>query len=332
MICPKCGFDQPDDAYCAFCGINIRKYRHERRKKQNVMYVLVSLAVIAGVFIAFSSFRQAETPESVVQYAEKTGEHQVKDVELPATGRELFEAKREPRTWKSIDRQRRSTSKRKASFRPERLEDGSPGAAELSRNRPLAEPTPESVPEAPRGEELTASEWFEKGRALDDESESEVEFYEKALELNPEFAPAYYQLGAIHFRHARYEPADRAFAKFIEHASEAERQAYDIYVYYSPSDMERLTAAAVTEEVSGEEEKKEASAEAPGAVSTEAEVEGKETPSEVEEVLETASEEGQAETTAETEGSEKETPEEAEETEAGVSAEVPKEAEEETEY
>ena len=198
-----------------------------------------------------------------------------------------------------------------------------------------AEPTAGSVPETGRGEQLTAKEWFEQGRALDDESESEIELYKKALELNPEYAPAYYRLGAIHFRHARHELADQEFAKFIQHASETDRQAYDIYVYYSPSDMERLSATAVTEKVSGEEE--EALGEAPGTereVSGEVEGEEKEASSEAEEVEKAPeeTEEGQTEAGEEAEEIEKEAPEEAEEAETETSTEVPKEAEEETEY
>jgi len=150
--------------------------------------------------------------------------------------------------------------------------------------------------------------------------------------VNPEFAPAHYRLGAIHFRHARYELADQEFAKFIEHASEAERQAYDIYVYYSPSDMERLSAAAMTEKASGEEEGKESLAEPPKteeAVRAEAEGEEKEAPPEGEEsaTAPEEKEEGQTETAAEEEEASEETEEEETET-----PEVPKETEEETEY
>jgi tetratricopeptide (TPR) repeat protein len=329
MICPKCRFDQPDDAYCAFCGINIKKYRQERRKKQYALYVLVSFAVIAGVFVAVNAIHQVKTPESVTQM----GEDQAKDIDLPGTGREGLKAKQASRTRKDMDRQRRSRS---ASFGSERLEDEGPSEIESSQEFPLAEPTTGSVPETDRGEQLTAKEWFEKGIALDDESESEIEFYQKALELNPEYAPAYYRLGAIHFRHARYELADQEFTKFIQHASEADRQAYDIYVYYSPSDMERLSATAVTEKVSGEEEEKEALGEAPGTereVSGEFEGEEKEAPSEAEEVEKMAEEmeEGQTEAGEEAEEIEKEAPEEAEEAETATPAEIPEETEEERE-
>ncbi|MBW1742823.1 MAG: hypothetical protein JRJ47_05255 [Deltaproteobacteria bacterium] len=335
MICPKCRFDQPDEAYCAFCGINIKKYRQERRKKQYVVYLLVSFVVIAGVFIAINASHQVKTPDSATPYAQKKGGDQIKDTDLPENSRERFKARQESRTRKGVDRQRRSASKRERSFRPERLEDEGPGEMELSRKLPLAEPTSGSIPETSRGEKLTAVELFEKGRALDDESESEVEFYKKALELNPKFAPAYYRLGAIHFRRAKYELADQEFAKFIEYASEADRQTHDIYVYFSPSDMERLSEAAVTEKASAEEEEKEAPVEAMGTereTSAEVEEEEKEAVSAAEEVEEAPeeTEEGR-ETAAEAEEIEKEASEEMEDAETETPEEVLKEGEEETE-
>ena len=370
MICPKCGFDQPDDAYCAFCGISINKYRQKRRKKQYVLYVLVSFVVIAGIFIAVSSVHRVNPPKSVTPYAEGMRENQIGDADLAETGRDRFEARQESVPWKGTDRRPSRASRRETFQRPQPLKEVGPSAIEPAERLPSAELTAESVPEKGEGGQLTARDWFEKGKALDDESESEVECYEKALELDPKFAPAYYRLGAIHFRRARYELADQEFAKFIEYASEAERQTYDIYVYYSPSDMERLSPAAVGEEAAGQEEEKEASV---GATETEAEgsaeVEGeeKEAASGVEEEEKTpeARGEGQAEIAAEaedinkevleeTESGETETPGEAEEGRTEMSAEAedinkealdeteaaetetptegPKEAEEETEY
>ena len=337
MICPKCGFDQPDDAYCAFCGINVEKHQLQRRKKLYVVCVLLAFVGVAVVFIAINAIHKVKTPELATPYAEKKGEDQIKDVDLPETKRERFKARQESRTAKRIERQRRSASKTEVFSRPERLDDADPGEIEPSRRPRLAEPTAGSIPETRRGGTLTATEWFEKGRALDDESESEVEFYEKALELNPEFAPAYYRLGAIHFRHAKHELADQEFAKFIEHASEADRQAYDIYVYYSPSDMERLSGASVKEEASVEGEEKEEPVEAIGTgkeAIAEVEEEEKEAVSEAEEVGKAPeeTEEGQTETAAEAEEIEKEAPEEMEEAETETPEEVLKEAEEEEEY
>lgn len=336
MICPKCGFDQPDDAYCAFCGINIKKYRQVRRKKQYVVYVLVSLVIIAGIFIAVNSIHKVKPPELATPHAQEKTEGQVEDTDLPQTTRERFASRREVGSGEDIDHQRRSATKREESWRHERFENGGSSDMEPARRFPLSRSTAGSAPESRETEQLTAKEWFDKGRVLDDESEAEVEFYNKALELNPEFAPAYYRLGAIHFRHARYELADQEFAKFIEHASEADRQAYDIYVYYSPSDMERLSAAAVTEKAPAEEEENKSSIRALREAGAEVEEEEKEGRSESEAVEKAPEEtqEGQIEAAAEVEEIEGEEAGETEEpeTETGVEAEeIEKEGSEDTE-
>jgi clan AA aspartic protease (TIGR02281 family) len=87
---------------------------------------------------------------------------------------------------------------------------------------------------------MTAVQWFEKGLALDDDSPDEIALYEKALKLDPSFAPAYFRLGAIYIRNAEYDRADRAFANFLQFANKNEKSLYDIYVFYSPSEVENL--------------------------------------------------------------------------------------------
>ena len=34
MICPKCGFNQPDDIYCALCGVDIERYAGKKKKRR----------------------------------------------------------------------------------------------------------------------------------------------------------------------------------------------------------------------------------------------------------------------------------------------------------
>jgi tetratricopeptide (TPR) repeat protein len=366
MICPKCGFDQPDDAYCAFCGVNVERYRRQRRKRQYVAYLLLALVGVAGFAVAtyIKSARHIEAPELATQYIDKTERAMVEKTALPAAKPQPRESPIAPMAERSIDHPRPSESGR-ASPKAEGGNEKSPIGDEPSPEASLAVQEVES-PDTDQGETYTAAEWFEKGRALDDESESEVEFYRKALEVDPEFAPAYYRLGAIHYRQANYELADQEFAKFLEYASEADRQAYDIYVYYSPSDMERLSAAEAVARESGEEGEKERPVEAIGAEQesvaaaketeketsaaveegekeppVEAEAEAKETPAEAEEIEREEPVEAEAEAKeqpAEAEAIEKEAPEEAEEMEWEIPAEtqetlkeIPAEVEGETE-
>jgi len=52
MICPKCGFSQPDDIYCASCGVNVDKYVRKRKKKRFNLVIIVALISIAAISIA----------------------------------------------------------------------------------------------------------------------------------------------------------------------------------------------------------------------------------------------------------------------------------------
>jgi clan AA aspartic protease (TIGR02281 family) len=67
-----------------------------------------------------------------------------------------------------------------------------------------------------------------------------VRCYLNAIQLDPQFAPPYYALGEISLRHAEYEQADVYFEKFLKFATEEDRQGNDIYVYYSPDEVDRL--------------------------------------------------------------------------------------------
>lgn len=111
-----------------------------------------------------------------------------------------------------------------------------------------AEPANETKPPT-----MTARDWFEKGRALDDDSDGEMKAYAEALEIDQKFAPAYYRLGAIHFRRGEYDLADKAFGQFLANATDEEKRFYDIHVFYSPDEAEEL----IPEEGEKEDTKKE---------------------------------------------------------------------------
>jgi len=253
MICPKCGFSQPDDIYCALCGVSIERYLRQRRKRQYRVWILVGLIGIAALSIAkyINSVHHVETPEPVGKYAYKENKAQVKDVTLP--GNKLH-SRRE-------SGHRPRSQPQEESFRPDTREDKPLSGDESMGSPPLDQQEAESRRDR-QVETYTAREWFEKGRVLDDESEGEIQCYQKAIELDPEFAPAYYCLGAIYCRQANYELADQGFAKFLKYASEADRQAYDIYVYCSPSDVERLSEEKVKGQAPAEEPEKEKPSEA----------------------------------------------------------------------
>jgi len=241
MICPKCRFSQPDDIYCAFCGVNIEKYLRQRRKRRYRVWILVALIGVGAVSIAkyINSVRHVETPELADTYSLKEDKAQIKDVTPPKRKPDRVLSRNKLNARTKTDHRPQSPTQRE-SLTPHKgerkglVEDESRGSrtsdhqkAELHRDQ--------------QDETYSAREWFEKGRVLDDESEDEVQCYRKAIELDPEFAPSYYCLGAIYCRRANYELADQEFANFLKYASEADREAYDIYVYYSPSDVARLS-------------------------------------------------------------------------------------------
>jgi hypothetical protein len=45
MICPKCDFSQPDDYYCAQCGVNVEKYVQKKKKRFNLGLIITVLSI-----------------------------------------------------------------------------------------------------------------------------------------------------------------------------------------------------------------------------------------------------------------------------------------------
>lgn len=71
--CPRCGFNQPKDTYCAQCGIDMLAYKAPevsagQRLLQNIFFQTVAILTIAGAGIGyFLSQRPAHPPEDVFQ-------------------------------------------------------------------------------------------------------------------------------------------------------------------------------------------------------------------------------------------------------------------------
>ncbi|MDY6953760.1 MAG: aspartyl protease family protein [Thermodesulfobacteriota bacterium] len=277
MICPKCGFEQPDDIYCAFCGVNIEKYADHKKKKRFKGGLLGALVVIAAISVAFYVFstRRTPTPGGMGEDGHRGGLAQI-DQE---TG-----SQRSARQRAAIGRHSQEGTSRGPGSRSKRGRDranGRRGQSGDDNDTTFASSSARDVTGGHGGEESeaainTAREWLEKGRALDDDSDAEIECYERAVSLDPEFAPAYYRLGAIHYRHANYELADQQFANFVKYATEADWEAYDIYVYYSLADVDRLSGEA-EEEAALEKGEEEPSGETEVETETEREAEAEKT-------------------------------------------------------
>jgi clan AA aspartic protease (TIGR02281 family) len=222
MICPKCAFSQPDDIYCANCGVNVEKYLRKQKKGRFKIWAVVAFLAVAALTIAkFTStgHHPAERPPEKEQ-ANKTT---VRTTESPVS------LQKEPR---SDTPEPESLAKRIA---PRRQTTPTPS---------IEQPTTKTGPQSDSKEgNLTARELFEKGLALDDDSDKEIDFYQKAIELDPSFAPAYYRLGAIYFRQADYDLSAEHFVKFLQYGSDEDKRTYNVELYFSAEDLEALREA-----------------------------------------------------------------------------------------
>ena len=268
MICPKCNFSQPDDYYCAQCGVNVEQYVQKQRKKRFNLGLIITALSIAALSLALFVSIQGDSKKSDIS----------KDMSKEAKVAQRTPSRDKPSEQTVVSRALRSNEltrrrsgnqvarKQETTARPP-LEDGAKRRASQSE---------------PKESTLTSKDWFDRGLRLDDDSDSEIAFYEKAIEVDPKFAPAYYRLGAIYFRQAEYDLAAENFSTFLLYASETEKKTYDIELYFSPEDLEVLRET--TEEPGPKEVKREVAAEP-------AEVESAET---AEEVITETSEEVQS--------------------------------------
>jgi tetratricopeptide (TPR) repeat protein len=244
MNCPKCGFSQPDDIYCALCGVNVEKYAQQKRKRRRKTGFLAAFLAVATLAAA-SFFMSSPKDELVGQLSKNT------------TGGGPSLLSHRTSDGQKIDLDGSLSSSQHNSNSKQRRRDNESRRAKQSTSKGRDE-TLTSKEGEPK--ELSAKEWFEKGHNLDDDSEAEIECYLKAKELDPRFAPAAFRLAAIYFRQAKYELADREFAHFMKTASDEDRQNYDIYVYYSSADVERLSAS-INQQAAEEAKQQEAAPE-----------------------------------------------------------------------
>lgn len=256
MICPKCGFSQPEDIYCASCGVNIHKFSRRKRKKQYILGACIALgcaAVLLAATYFYPFYRKPEKQDSQEKGSrtEQTVSNQKGSSESKTAG--LTTDARTPEPQKDTKPPPRNIEKPPSPASADnRSTDKPPAQVEGERHK--------AQPEAAKGE-LTALQWFEKGRSLDNDSDEEIGYYKKTIELDPDFAPAHFRLGAIYFRQADYDLADQEFTKFLQFATEEDKLLYDIYAYYSLAEVELLSSKKEKTEAEGKSEGEEVQAE-----------------------------------------------------------------------
>ena len=238
-----------------------------RKKERSVLNLglIITVLSIAALSLALFMSIQEDTKKSDIS----------KD-----KSRETKVAQRSP----SPDKPPEQNVASRAPRRPGKVRGETPGVARSGNQPARKQETTERAPTrgcqqkgarhraSRRKVPLPVKRCLKNGLSLDDDSDSEIAFYQKAIELDPQFAPAYYRLGAIYFRQAEYDLAAENFSTFLLYASETDRQTYNIELYFSPEDLEAIREA--TEEPGPEEVEQEVAAEP-------AEVESAETAEEV---------------------------------------------------
>lgn len=63
-----------------------------------------------------------------------------------------------------------------------------------------------------------AVEWFNKGAALGNNSPEEISYYLKAIEIDPSFAPAHYNLGYVYLYKNMKQEATKEFLEFLKYS------------------------------------------------------------------------------------------------------------------
>lgn len=265
MICPKCQLNQPDDIYCALCGVNVERYRQRRRHKY--IQVLV-VGAVAGVFAAATLkliAHQKPDASLVSRSIESVVGHKITHSDTRIKRKTELRGKKKyapdkistkisteasapsENSNKSIEKKLDLTPNNKevsatAATEPKHIETkqdivtpegrtqrGGAAKHKVSQKEVKADAGPSS-----------AREWLQKGLTFDDDSEEEIECYEKAIDSDAKFAPAYFRLGGIYFRQGKYEMAEDKFSLFLNFATAEQKRKYSIYDFYSPSDVAQL--------------------------------------------------------------------------------------------
>ena len=78
MECPRCGFEQPEDRYCANCGLDIESFRSrprpilERLLANPLFYVVMIGVVFVAAFLYIKANKIPQKPQNVAAYSGNT--------------------------------------------------------------------------------------------------------------------------------------------------------------------------------------------------------------------------------------------------------------------
>ncbi len=216
MECPECGFSQPDELFCARCGVNISKAL--KRRKKRLILTFVSMGLIFGVGMAsvllwLRPWERIRMPKAL--------ETQEQRDSIPKV------APSPPPPPVSHQASKKHLTKKKAKSPP------SQESKKAEKSPPLGVQEGETQVQEPSDPQLellkwAAQEWMEKAKEAEGDPVRQAEMYNRALEVYPEFAPAHYHLGMIQLKEGKKELAKEHFRKFISYAKPPERDAFPL--------------------------------------------------------------------------------------------------------
>jgi hypothetical protein len=219
MECPSCGFHQPEDLYCAHCGVHIPTALSRRKRRTMMAVGATGLAlVLIGAGAALWWMREPPAPHTEPQEERQT----IPRIQPPP-----------PLPEPAGLREKKATSAGKSA--PSATRKGRPPArAPGPEGQGTASQTNSSLPQAPEPDpeaqlkRWAAQEWVDRARELADDPEQEMEMYRRALEVDPSFSVAHYHLGMAHWRKGERETAIEEFRKFWQNVSQEERQQFPL--------------------------------------------------------------------------------------------------------
>lgn len=233
MECPKCGFQQPEEIYCAQCGVHIPRALQLRRRKTLVVLSATALAfvcLLAAAAIWWFEGRSASQKESAGAPEERQSIPRIQPPPpLPEPASRPQKETRPAQPRKAASASKKSEVENQIPVPQTESKASAPGQL------PSAQPT-ESDPEV-QLRRWAAQEWVDRGKELGDDPDQEMEMYRKALEVDPGYAPAHYHLAMVYWKKEQRDLALQEFRKFWQKASGEERLNLIIPEEISPEEL-----------------------------------------------------------------------------------------------
>jgi hypothetical protein len=239
MECPRCGFQQPEDEFCAQCGVHIGHALRKRRRSNAVALggtlVLVGAGAVA-LTVWWSDGKRSADPSLSTTVPDRSSIHRIEPAPPPPPAPQATPKAQKPPPSAAAATEKKGS---KTSVPPQ------PAAADASpRKGPVTPPSGATSETQPQEGELesqlrrwAAQEWVTKGKEQAESPEQELTLYRKAIEVDPHYAPAYYQIALFYGLAGDREAALEALRRFWEDATPEERVSLPLPDGVAPEDL-----------------------------------------------------------------------------------------------